>query len=317
MKRQILLFSFGILCFISPPLLNASVCSNLIKSIHRDVAQYSSGDTMPAKHLAWMNIYWLKKRLGAAAISKNLDHTTDDPDKEQLQYTWRCRENEDTRLIAVANRKGLITYIEGQYSSMDGADMFAVILPQNRFVPPIPAPKPAVVTPPATQTASPQVIPPLAPAPETTPAPTTDSLAELLNPYNEHFHSAMRSKEELVNDMIDKMKLFYKNLRACSPGIYRYSIYLQSGFIFPVSTIEGENKGLCQVDTLFTVPNLGEVNAKCLYSQKDLGVYTDEEAEALVKGKSFDKNNPSPRDKAEAEACNTYVNGKLQPKLVK
>ena len=105
-------------------------------------------------------------------------------------------------------------------------------------------------------------------------------------------------------------------MRSCNPGIYRYAIYLQSGFIFPISTIEGKKNGSCKVETLFTVPKLGEVNAECLYKIKTLAVYTDQEAEVLIKGKSFDKTKPSLRDKTEAASCQTYINGKLQPKLV-
>jgi len=320
MKRQVLIFSFGLLCTIFPTLLNASACSTLIKNIHQDVGQYSNGNSITGKRLAWMNIYWLKKRLGRASISKNLDTATGDPDKQQLQYTWHCPENEDTQLVAVANSKGLVTFIEGQYSSDAGAELFSAMLPQNRVSSsqmPTPITTPTAAPPPPIPEPNPAPKPEPAPAAKTEESTATDSLAALLNPYNEYFHTTIHTKENLVNDMISKMQFFYKNLRDCTPGIYRYSIYLQSGFIFPVSTIQGASKGTCQVETLFSVPQLGKINAKCNYPQKSLSVYTDDEAEALVKGKSFDKNNPSPRDKIEAEACDTYVNGKLQSKLVK
>lgn len=330
MKQQILSFSIGLLCTIFPTLLNASACSSVIKSIHHDINEYSQDNTITDKRFAWMNIYWLKKRLGTAAISNDLDHATGDEDK-QLQYTWRCSENTDTRLVAIANSKGLVTFVEGQYSSEAGAELFSVTLPQNRVTLPPPQtsnPAPATAAPisPPTQ----QVPPPPPPIPE--PKPTlkpetappakkeevseSDPLAALFNPYNEYFHTSIHAKENLVNDMVSRMQIFYKNLRDCTPGIYRYSIYLQSGFIFPVSTIQGEHQGTCQVETLFTVPQLGKVNAKCSYKQSDLTIYTDDEAEALVKGKAFNKDNPSPRDKIEAKSCDTYVNGKLQPKLV-
>jgi len=328
MKRQVFSLATG-LCLIYSAVLNASVCSNLIKTINNDINK--SGSTIENKHLPWMNIYWLKKRLGSPIISRPEKSAPDNSAEEvTLEYTWHCPENEELRLSAIGNKKGLVTEINGQYSSEEGAEFFSVVLPQNKIMPPV-APKlpetktqtpPAPIAKPVLKKVEPETPKPAAPEKVTQPPvkqqvkqETADPLAALLNPYNEYFQLSLKNKDQLVTDMTSKMKSFYKNLRNCTPGIYRYAIYLQSGFIFPVSTIEGKKKRLCKVGTVFTAPNVGEINAQCLYQAKNLAIYTDEEAESLIKGKSFDKAHPSIRDKVEAASCETYINGKLQPKL--
>ncbi len=263
------------------------------------------------KRLPWMNVYWLKKRLGPAVLS-NPEQTSANP--SQLEYTWHCRENEELYLSVMTNAEGLVTEVNGQYTSEEGAAVFSATLPQNKMTLP----------PPPIQTAPtlPTIAPPSQPKEKiiTPPPPVKkemdSALSKLLRPYNEAFQLSLESKDQLATDMMNKIKIFYTSMRNCTAGIFRYAIYLQSGFIFPVSTIEGEKNGSCKVNTVFTVPKVGEINARCEYKIKDLTVYTDEEAETLIKGKSFDKKNPSARDKAEAASCETYINGKLQPKLI-
>lgn len=306
MKQTAILF-LGLLSLSYSALLNASVCSSVIKTINRDINQ--SGTTIQTKRLPWMNIYWLKKRLGAPQVSN--PHSSDET---LLQYSWYCPENTELNMAVIANKEGLITEVHGQYSTEESAEYFSAVLPQNAAVPVAVAPTKAIAPlPPAITPPKPIVV--SEPKPEEK-NPEEDSLAKLLNPYNEYFQSSFKTKDELFTDMTNKIQTFYKNMRSCMPGIYRYAIYLQSGFIFPVSTIDGKKKGLCKVDTLFSVPTVGQVNAQCLYQAKNLTVYTDAEAESLIKGKSFDKAHPSLRDKVEAASCETYINGKLQPKLV-
>jgi hypothetical protein len=325
MKHVVMLF-LGLLSLSFSALLNASTCGKLIRSIDHDINQ--AGESIQTIRLPWMNIYWLKKRLGSPRVTN--PHATDET---LLQYSWSCPEGE-IFMTAIANKEGLITEVHGQYSSDQEAEYFSAILPQNTAIPataPAPAaspPKAPLPPPPIEQpkpVEKPVILPVTKPAekpalPATNPVAIKpveeDPLTKLLNPYNENFQLSLKTKDELFNDMMQKIKNFYKNMRSCTPGIYRYAVYLQSGFIFPVTTIDGKKNGLCKVDTLFAVPTVGTVNAKCLYKLKSLEVYTDAEAEMLVKGKSFDKTHPSLRDKVEAAACETYINDKLQPKLV-
>ncbi len=309
MNQHALILSLGLFCLTYSAILNASVCSTLIRTIDNDIDQ--SGDAIHTKRLPWMNVYWLKKRLGPPVLGKP---ETTSSNQAQLKYTWHCPENEEERLNVVVNDKGLVTEVKGLYTSEEKAEMFTASLPQNNL-PTAPALLSSPPPPPPQKLDLPPSPPKEAPKPEIKQEEPLNPLAKLLNPYNESFQSSFKTKEEVAADMSDKMKSFYNNMRSCTPGIYRYAIYLQSGFVFPISTIAGKKNGLCNVDTVFTVPEMGEIKARCSYKLDRLAAYTDEEADALIKGKNFDKTNPSLRDKAEAESCVTYINGKRQPKI--
>jgi hypothetical protein len=95
--------AIGFLSLFASGFLHAASCENIIHQINQDSIKYSS--STQEKNLPWANLVWLKKNLGNNTKQfKSTDNT--------MSYQWTC--------------KGILSKVEGRYSSEDGSHLFSL-----------------------------------------------------------------------------------------------------------------------------------------------------------------------------------------------
>lgn len=264
-------------------LANAGSCTHITNKISDDLARYSGN--IKNKHLQWTNFVWLQEQLGAADEKK--------VSEGKIKYRWRCQ-TEGSYLVAVVDTGGNLLRVNGQYNSENGSGLFAARIPKAET---------ATDAIPEIKTSTPVVIP----------AAVVDAeLAEKLNQYNEHYKTSFQTTEDIQNDMAQRIKHYYSNLRLCQPGTYEYALPVLQHFLYHTAVIASQSEGRCQVKTSYVIPQVGNIDLKCNYQLSSLPLYSDAEAEAAARGATqFDSERPTALQTVVANECKRYIDGVL------
>lgn len=284
MKRIYLYLScfFYTAFILYPDVTIAGSCRNITNEINDDLARYSGN--IKNKHLQWMNFVWLQQQLGAADEKKVISGNT--------KYRWRC-EPDGSYLVAVVDNSGNLLKINGEYNSDSGSGLFAARIPKEG----------------TTQTSEIQTSPPVV----VIPAAVVDAnLAARLNQYNDHFKTTFQTPADIENDMTQRIKHYYANLRLCQPGTYEYALPVLEDFLYQTAVITSQNEGRCQVKTSYIIPQVGKVDLKCNYQLQSLQLFSDAEAEAAARGLTrFNSENPGALQTVVEKECKRYIDGVL------
>ncbi len=108
-----------------------------------------------------------------------------------------------------------------------------------------------------------------------------------------NLNDSIGNEEALMGKGIQFCVDFYKKLRSCAPGTYKYPfINVQIGrrpdntiapmFLLATATIVGNQNGKCIVTTTRMLSSNGVQKSRCEYTAKDLAFFTDDMANNSV-----------------------------------
>jgi hypothetical protein len=290
-------------------------CEDLINKINSDIQKYPT--EAQQMNLPWRKFAYIQNVLGRTEAHNN-------PEKNIREYTWHCSSNGEDYLTVTTNHSGALIKVEGKFSGISGAGIFSqditpvnvpIITTQtsttvttNSNVPFVPNAIPAGAENTAPIIAAKPNSPVPAPVPAmTTTTSTTKVTAEVKKPLGKKSYArfAEDDKETSIRDGRDDFQkwfhrnvserhlesasrtlaeAYYKKLRACAPGHYKYptinSFYgertgdnkLQPFLILNYATINGYKNGKCDVQL---AQDASPEEGNCQFSKESLNMLAD------------------------------------------
>lgn len=313
------------------PAINAAVCQNTIQQINDDIKKYKLSSLADIKQdLPWLDLAWLQMKLGRTPIIPlnntvyvwsnyrlmeqatggriaigdfpgQKDHIPT-PDeairvlgqpqqmiREPLsKYVWRCQN--ESALAVIVNSDGKLIdvnthFCEGMTCASSGISLNGSSAMQRG---------PSVNTGTATteKTAIEQA-----------------TINANISAYNGRLHTSVKNETELTQNMVQRMKNYFANLRACKPGTYQIASPLLLKLNFTDIQIHGMQNGFCMVDE-DVMMGTDKIRSNCQYAPQSLALFTDAEAENIAKGNvTFDSSHLTPLQQVMNTQCKRFMNG--------
>lgn len=318
---------------------NPAVCQNLVQQISDDIKKYNLDVNTQKSDLPWMNLSWLQLKLGptsstqaveklytwnnfqflqrATAFSKSFGVYPDNKQprnveeaiqtlgkpnsvKEQVftKYVWRCTSENSSILEVYADEDNQLAYVTGNSCQGLCAD-FSVQL-QPALSADVKLPEVKIETPPAPATP--------VPSPEVPTPPASFDQASI-NIYNQHYQTNFTDANQVQTNMIERMKMYYLNLRNCTPGENQLAVNMGGKPVFAVAEIKGKQNDLCMIQEGTQIGSQRIIKI-CNYEPRTLQFFTDPEATAIASGNTtFSSPNLAELQRAELTQCKIYING--------
>ena len=252
----------SILCLLFSSVLKASPCTEVINNIQADINKYPN--TLQDHHLPWKSLSWLQKHLGQGHRSTISILT---------QYKWQCPGNSEEYLVVLADQRGQLSSVSGQYSNDQGSGLFSADLGiQNtndkQYIQVSSQPQPIQVD---IKFAADKTL--------------VDQQA--IHSFNDWFnvHIETTAQFKIIGEY--ETISYFRKLRTCTPGVYKYpivdpmAIYKTDKtkpfemYSLAVATILGNKDGMCAVDTSLKSRDKTQ-EIKCNYSSTSLALFADE-----------------------------------------
>lgn len=302
-------------------------CKNIIAQIRSDLAAYS--DPIQRQNLSWMNVSWLKQKLGQPHTQTTYDYV----------YKWPAY----SLFIGTDGTKGEYGILPKGIHPQTFAEAAAVLgrpkktifekLAENQWNCPVNNSSLTLLTTGSAQITnimgkdcsasdkcnmffyspgSSELKRQFAQESSRQEQIASAMLTTRLRNYNNIYKTAFISQDELDTDMTLRIKNYYSSIRQCRQGIYYYVMPVLQDFLYHTAVIRPQKDGHCMVNTSYTIPQIGKVDLKCNYQPDSLQLFTDAEAAAaLTNTTPFNDTHPSEMQKVIEGQCKRYIDGVL------